>query len=483
MLLTQVKGPYRQKNNNNNIMIEYVTINWVLVSLRRWVLVLFGIVVLFVATPLPVRSAERSGPILITEIKGAIGVAATRLITDALAKARQENARSLVIQLDTPGGLVTSTRDIIQQILASPVSVIVYVAPGGARAASAGTFLVYAAHISAMAPGTNVGAATPIEIGGLPGLPWPTAPKRDAKDKTAPPAGTAAQRKALNDTIAMLRSLAQLRGRNVEWAEKAVRDAATLTAEDALKEGVIDVVAHDVDDLLTKIDGRKVMIDAVEHTIATQGITRIVFEPDWRIQFLGVISDPNVAFILLLIGIYGILLEFWNPGGLVAGVIGAVCLLLGLMALATLPVQYGALGLVMLGIGLMMAEAFAPGFGILGIGGVIAFITGALFLFDPAGADIDISVSLPLIIAAAATTGALALFVLGAAVKARNRPAMTGSEQMIGSIGEVVEWNDLKGSIRVHGEMWKARAERPFAPGDAVRVVQREELTLLVTAK
>lgn len=434
------------------------------------------------SVPAP-RAAERSGAIIVTEIRGAIGVAATRLITDALAKARQENARCLVVQLDTPGGLVTATRDIVRLILASPIPVIVYVSPGGARAASAGTFIVYAAHVAAMAPGTNVGAATPIQMGGLPGLPRPTEPKRDEKDKAAPATDDAAQRKALNDTIAMLRSLAQLRSRNVEWAEKAVRDAATLTAEDALKEGVIEIVARDLEDLLAKIDGRNVSLNAVEHTMTTKGVARIVFEPDWRTRLLSVISDPNVAFILLLIGIYGILFEFWNPGGLVAGVIGAVCLLLGLSALATLPVQFAALGLVVLGIALMIAEAFAPGFGILGIGGVIAFIAGSMFLFDPAGADIDISVSLPLIIASAVMTGALALFVLGAAVKARSRPATTGAEQMIGSIGEVVEWNGLKGHIRVHGEMWSARAEQPFAPGDAVRVVQREELTLLVTPR
>jgi membrane-bound serine protease (ClpP class) len=447
---------------------------------------LFAIVwlVIFTLSSIPaLRAADKSGPLLVTELKGAIGVAATRLVTNALAKARQENARALIIRLDTPGGLVSSTRDIIQGILSFPIPVIVYVSPGGARAASAGTFIVYAAHIAAMAPGTNVGAATPIEMGGLPGLPRPTEPKRDEKDKAATPTETAAQRKALNDTIAMLRSLAQLRGRNVEWAEKAVRDAATLTAEDALKEGVIDAVARDLDDLLAQIDGRKITVNAVEHAIATKGVARVVFEPDWRTRLLGVISDPNVAFILFLIGIYGILFEFWNPGGLVAGVVGAVCLLLGLTALATLPVQFAALGLVVLGIGLMIAEALAPGFGILGIGGVIAFMAGSMFLFDPVGADIDVSVSLPVIIAAAATTGALALFVLGAAVKARSRPATTGAEQMIGSVGEVVEWHDLAGRIRIHGEMWSARAEQPFAPGDAVRVVQREELILLVTSK
>lgn len=452
-------------------------------SLRRWALMLFGFFIPLAVASLPARNAERSGAILAAEIKGPIGVAATRLVTDAVAKARRESARCLLIQLDTPGGLVAATRDIIQHILASPIPVIVYVSPGGARAASAGTFIVYAAHISAMAPGTNVGAATPIELGGLPGLPRPAEPKHDEKDKTAIPTETTAQRKALNDTIAMLRSLAQLRGRNVEWSEKAVRDAATLTAEDALKEGVIDVVARDIDELFTKIDGRKVTINSVEHTIATRGIARTVFEPDWRTRLLGVISDPNVAFILMLIGIYGLLFEFWNPGGLVAGVVGAVCLLLGLTALTTLPVQYAALGLVALGIALMITEAFAPGLGILGIGGAIAFIIGSVFLFDPAGADIDISVSLPLIIGSAATTVALALFVLGAAMKARSRPALTGAEQMIGSVGEVIEWSGLQGRIRVHGEIWNARAEGPFAPGDAVVVVQREDLTLFIASK
>jgi membrane-bound serine protease (ClpP class) len=431
----------------------------------------------------PAQAAEAGG-ILVADIKGPIGVAATRLVSDAVMAARRDNARALVIRLDTPGGLVSSTRDIIQLMLASPVPVIVYVSPGGARAASAGTFIAYAAHVAAMAPGTNIGAATPIEMGGLPGLPRPSEPRRDEKDKdAAAPADNAAHRKALNDTIAMLRSLAQLRGRNMEWAEKAVRDAATLTAEDALKENVIDLVARDLDDLLAKVDGRRVTISAVEHALATKGATWTVLDPGWRTRLLGVISDPNIAFVLFLIGIYGLLLEFWHPGGLVAGVVGAVSLLLALTALTALPVQYGALGLVLLGIALMIAEAFTPGTAILGIGGVVAFIIGSLFLFDPAGADIDISVSLPLIIAAATTTGALALFVLGAAVKARRRRPITGAEQMIGSIGKVVDWSDRSGHVRILGEMWSARADRSFIPGDAVRVVQREGLTLVVASE
>lgn len=440
------------------------------------------IVTLLTATQLTF-AAERSGAIITTEIKGPIGVAATRIVTDALAKVRQEKARYLVIQLDTPGGLVSATREILQQLLASPAPVIVYVTPSGARAASAGTFLVYAAHIGAMAPGTHIGAATPIELGGLPGSPRPPEPKQDGKEKGGPQNETPAQRKALNDTIAMLRSLAQLRGRNVDWAEKAVREAATLTAEDALKEGVIDVIARDLDDLLEKIDGRTITINNVQHEVATKGVPRLVFEPDWRTRLLGLISDPNVAFILLLIGIYGILFEFWNPGGLVAGVVGAVCLILALAALATLPVQYAALGLIVLGIGLMLGEAFTPGIGILGIGGVIAFIVGSVFLFDPAGADINIAVSLPLIIAAVATTGSLALFVLGAAVKARRRRATTGSEEMIGSTGEVVEWDGFRGRVRVHGELWSARSDRSFEPGASIRIRQREGLILEVAPR
>lgn len=438
------------------------------------------LIVVLMAASSAAFAADRTSTIVTTEIKGPIGVAATRVVTDALAKVRRDNARYLVIQLDTPGGLVTSTRDIIQQLLASPVPVIVYVAPSGARAASAGTFIVYAAHLAAMTPGTHIGAATPIEIGGLPGSPRPSEPKRDDKDKSAPPSETAAQRKALNDTIAMLRSLAQLRGRNVDWAEKAVKDAATLTADDALREGVIDVVARDLDDLLEKIDGRTITVNDMPHQMSTKGAPRVAFAPDWRTRLLGLISDPNVAFILLLIGIYGILFEFWNPGGLVAGVVGAVCLILALTALATLPVQYAALGLIVLGIGLMLGEAFTPGIGILGIGGVIAFIAGSVFLFDPAGADIDIAISLPLIIAAAATTGSLALFVVGAAVKARRRPALTGGEAMIGSIGEVIEWDGLNGRVRAHGELWSARSDRSFHPGDQIRVTGREGLILKI---
>ncbi len=440
----------------------------------RIVLVLLAVA----ASPCSTATAQSSGLVLVTDLNGAIGVAAARQISRALEKARQDRASALIIRLDTPGGLVSSTRDIIKDLIAAPVPVVIYVAPSGARAASAGTFIVYAAHVAAMAPGTNIGAATPIQIGSVPGL--PDQRDRDKSGEQKKGQESAAERKAINDVVALLRSLAQLRGRNAEWAEKAVRDAATLTADEARKEGVIEIVAGNIDDLLRQLDGRRVTVDGAERVIATVGVGRSTFEPDLTTRVLAVISDPNLAFILLLIGIYGILLEFWTPGVYFPGVIGAISLILALMALSTLPVQYAALGLLLLGIGLMIAEIFTPGVGALGIGGIVAFVTGAFFLFEPGGADIEIAVSLPLILGAAAASAALFLFVGAAAIKARRRPPTTGAEEMIGSRGQVVDWRDSAGHIRVHGEIWAARGDRPLQPGTSVRVLAREGLTLIV---
>jgi membrane-bound serine protease (ClpP class) len=445
---------------------------------------------IFLATALaasvPAQAQQRpSGPVFLTDIEGVIGVSATRHINQAIQRAGAEEATALIIRLDTPGGLISSTRDIIKAMIGSPVPVIVYVAPSGARAASAGTFITYAAHIAAMAPGTNLGAATPIEIGGLPGLPQrqPEQPKNQPKDEKESPdssSPSASERKATNDAVAMLRSLAQLRGRNAEWAEKAVREAATLTANEALKEGVIDVVATSMEDLRAQIDGRKVTIDGVEHTLATKNAAVTVIEADWRTRALSIISDPNVAFILLLIGFYGIIFEFWNPGTFAPGVIGGICLLLALTGLSALPVHYGALALLLLGIALMIGEAFTPGVIVLGIGGVAAFLVGAFFLFDAPGADIEIAVSLPLIVGAAMTTAGLVFGVVAVAIKARARPPAAGAEQMIGMLGQVVDWDTERGRVRAHGEIWAARGNQSLQPGDTVRVVGREGLTLVV---
>jgi membrane-bound serine protease (ClpP class) len=418
--------------------------------------------------------------VFLTDVNGVIGVSATRQVTQAIQHAGEQQAMALIIQLDTPGGLVTSMRDIIKAMIASPVPIVVYVAPSGARAASAGTFLVYGAHLAAMAPGTNLGAATPIEFGGVPGLPQRPEQEKSDKDSSASSAQSARERKAMNDTVAMLRSLAQLRGRNIEWAEKAVREAATLTATEAVKEGVIDVAAVSIDDLLAQIDGRTVTVGGVERTLATKGGGVTVIEPDWRTRALSIISDPNVAFILLMIGFYGVILEFWSPGALVPGVIGGISLLLALTGLSALPVHYGALALLVLGIVLMAAEAFSPGIGVLGIGGLAAFLVGSFFLFDAPGADVEIAVSLPLIIGAAITTAALIFGVVAAAIKVRTRPPVTGAEQMIGIHGEVIDWDGNSGLVRTHGEIWAARGERALQSGDSVRVIGREGLTLVV---
>jgi membrane-bound serine protease (ClpP class) len=431
------------------------------------------VLLLLIAATAASAAPARSGGVLLVDLKGAIGVAASRQVGRAIDQARQQNAAAIVLRLDTPGGLVTSTRDIIREMVAAPVPIIVYVAPSGARAASAGTFIVYAGHVAAMAPGTNLGAATPIELGGMPGMPR----QDDAKKSESQATGL---RKATNDAVAMLRSLAQMRGRNAEWAEKAVREAATLTAEEARRENVIDLVAASLEDLLAQADGRKVTVGGSERTLATRGATPVTVEPDWRTRLLAVISDPNIAFILLLLGIYGILFEFWSPGTYLPGVVGAVSLILALIALSTLPVQYGALALLLLGIALMIGEAFTPGIGALGIGGLVAFVVGALFLFEPGAADIDISVSIPVIIGAAATTAALSFIVLGAAMQARHRKPAIGPDELPGTVGKVVDWNGTSGRISVLSEVWAARSDRPFKPNDTVRIVARDGLTLVV---
>lgn len=434
----------------------------------------------------PALYATGTKSVFVVDVKGAIGVATSMHVCGALTKARAETAELVVIRLDTPGGILSSTREVIQCILASTVPVAVYVSPSGARAASAGTYMTYAAHIAAMAPGTHLGAATPVSIGNPLDPTKPVEPKKSEKeaDKNATPAGkdTALDRKVVNDAVAYLKSLAQLRGRNAEWAEKAVRDAATLTAEEAARERVVDLLAGDLNDLLSKIDGRSVTITGVERRISTQNHAIVTIEPDWRTRVLAAIADPNIAFILLMIGVYGLLFEFWSPGAFVPGVTGAICLVLGLTALSALPVSYGGLALVLLGLSLMVAEAFAPGFGVLGIGGLVAFVVGAIFLFDPTGSDIDLSIAWPVVIGAALSSLLIFSLIIGFAIRARQRPAVTGAEEMIGLEGEVVGWEGTRGAVRVHGEVWDARGPVSVKPGGHVRVVRRDGLTLTVEA-
>jgi membrane-bound serine protease (ClpP class) len=426
-------------------------------------------------------SAQRPSdqPVILIGIKGAIGFVAVQQLTKALERAA-EGAPAVIVRLDTPGGLLVSTREMIQTILAARVPVVIYVAPSGARAASAGTYLLYASHVAAMAPGTHLGAATPIPLSapGMPGSPPPSKPTPESEKQRETDPVSIASRKSINDAVAYMRSLAELRGRNADWGEKAVREAATLTASEALKERVINVIAKDIDELLSQIDGRSVTTAAGEIRLATKGRGTLELKPDWKLQLMSVITDPNVALILLMIGIYGILFEFWSPGAVAPGVIGGISLIVALAALAVLPVNFAGLALLLLGVALMVTEALTPGFGIVGLGGVVAFVLGALFLFDPAGADIPIAVSWQVVAGMAVLSAGFIAGVLGFAVEARRRPIRTGAEEMIGSTGEVIGWSGKEGRVLVHGEVWAARSGKSLAAGRTVRVVGRTGLTL-----
>jgi membrane-bound serine protease (ClpP class) len=428
----------------------------------------------------PADGQQRQGQILFAQVKGAIGVASTQHVCGVIAEAGAGGAEIVILEIDTPGGLLSATRELIQCVLGSARPVVVYVAPSGARAASAGTYIAQAAHIAAMARGTHLGAATPVALG----LPGPLQPIERREDGDQPPSSprqqSGADQKVINDAVAYLKGLAQLRGRNAEWAEKAVREAATLTATEALTERVVDILADDMESLLRQLHGRTVQIGGGSVELSTAGAPVVAVEPGWRLQLLAAISDPNIAFILLMIGFYGILFEFWSPGAIVPGVVGGICLILAFMALSVLPLSYGALGLVLLGLGLMTAEAFVPGVGILGIGGLVAFVVGAIFLFDPEGADFDLQLAWPVVLGAAATSVLLFVVVLGSALKARGRPPMTGAEEMIGLVGQVITWDERAGTIRAHGEIWGAESQHSFTVGDAVRVVRRDGLSLIV---
>jgi membrane-bound serine protease (ClpP class) len=421
---------------------------------------------------------------LILEVDGVIGPPIADYIVHELHKAKPDQVRLIVLRMNTPGGLDTSMRQIIGAILASPIPVATFVAPNGARAASAGTYIAYASAIAAMAPGTNIGAATPVQLGGNPLAPADQKENQKEKkeqkqqDAKANEPADAETRKAVNDAVAYIRSLAALNGRNADWAIEAVRSAASVPAAEALSLHVVDVIADDVPDLLRKIDGRTVMVAGKPQPLATADLEVVTVPPDWRTELLVLVTNPNVAFILLLIGVYGLIFEFLNPGAVAPGLIGAICLLVACYALAFLPINYAGAGLVVLGIALMVAEVHIGAFGALGVGGIAAFVIGSLLMF-PARTP-GLSLATGVVVGAAIGSAALLLVVLAALLRSRKRPVVTGSEALIGADGETVSWQDGEGRVRVKGEIWLARSDAPLTAGSRVKIVGRDGLVLRV---
>lgn len=434
---------------------------------------------LLLAIGQPATAADNPQPTTVIQltIEDVIGPATEDYITRAIDNAPQQQAGLILILMDTPGGLDTAMRGIIKSITNSPVPVVTYVSPMGSRAASAGTYILYASHIAAMAPGTNLGAATPVQLSG-PGSLGDDEQKPEKTGDEPKNGKTAMERKAINDAVAYIRGLAQLRGRNADWAEKAVREAASLSAEEALKINVIDVVATNTADLLQQLDGRKVEVLGQQWTLKTRGMIIKPVDPDWRSRLLSVLTNPNIAYILMLIGIYGLIFEFSNPGAIVPGTVGAIALLLALYAFQLLPINFAGMALILLGIGLMVGEAFQPSFGMLGIGGVVAFIFGSIILIDTRapGFGIDLSV----ILTFALSSVLVFVVVVGMALRARKRPIVSGMEQIVGATGVVIHSSDHRATILLHSENWQAVSAKPLQNGQRVRVTAMDGLTLKV---
>ncbi|QUJ70358.1 nodulation protein NfeD (plasmid) [Photobacterium sp. GJ3] len=457
---------------------------------------LFSFLILLLTSLVPLKTY--ADDVWVVAVQGGIGPAVSDFVSREIEGAQEAQAKLVVLKMDTPGGLDTSMREIIRAITTSSIPIATWVGPAGSRAASAGTYILYASHIAAMAPGTNLGAATPVSLtgsgGGKPDNPFEQEKEQPGKDESAAQdedrdtgaqdavkAETAMEKKVINDAAAYIVSLAKLHGRNEVWAERAVREAASLDAEEASTENVIDFLATDIDDLIRQADGRTVLINGLEQTLTLQNVAYVEREQDWRFKLLAVITNPNVAYILMLIGIYGLLLEFYNPGVGLPGVLGGICLLLAMYSLQLLPVSYAGLGLIILGIILMVAEAFSPSFGILGFGGIVAFVIGSVMLMDTEVPGYQIA--LPLIIGLTVTSALFTFVILSLLLKSRRKPVTTGVEMLAHDEGRVVSGFPGEGRVLVEGEIWQARCDAPLGIGQTVVIKRVDGLCLYVEAK
>ena len=435
-------------------------------SNRRWPALpaLFALILIMIGAS---HSASAANQVVELEVKDGIGVATSEYLVSGIEHAEEINAELVIINMDTPGGLMKPMRDMVQKILASTVPVVTYVTPAGARADSAGTYILLASHIAAMTPTTHLGAATPVSLGGEDATP-PADDGEEDKDTDAPaqPSGSAMERKVMNDAISYIRSLAERHGRNADWAEKAVTEAATLTAAQALEQNVIEFIAADRDELLQLLDRHEVEIAGETRVLETKDAEVQPYEANWRIRLLGIISNPEIVLMLGLIGIYGLMYEGWNPGAIVPGVVGVICLLLAAYALQVLPVNYAGLALIFLGIALMVAEAYAPSFGALGIGGIAAFVFGTIMMFDSGIPGFGIS--LTFVLGLALVFALLIIWMLSYLVKLRRRGAVSGRDSIVGGIATAREDFSGDGMVWLEGESWHARSKVPVSKNQEV---------------